>query len=42
MVRTVSGFLRFFTLFALIGAHTAHAQNWQVTDGAARDVGGRA
>jgi len=39
MVRALSGFLRLLVLLALAGAQTAHAQNWQLTDGAARDVG---
>jgi streptogramin lyase len=39
MVRSLSGFLRLLALLALAGAPTAHAQNWQLTNGAARDVG---
>lgn len=39
MDRALSGFLRLLALFALAGAPTAHAQNWQLTNGAARDVG---
>lgn len=39
MHRAFSGFLRLLALFALIGAQTAHAQSWQLTDGGARDIG---
>ncbi|MEX2151308.1 MAG: tectonin domain-containing protein [Steroidobacteraceae bacterium] len=39
MVRAVSGLLRLLALLAMASAQTAHAQNWQRTDGAARDVG---
>ena len=39
MVRALSGILTLLALLALTGAQTAHAQNWQLTDGAARDVG---
>jgi streptogramin lyase len=39
MVRAFSGLLRLLALFAVIGAQTAQAQNWQLTDGGARDIG---
>ncbi|MDP9199388.1 MAG: hypothetical protein M3O07_09275 [Pseudomonadota bacterium] len=39
MVRALSGISGLFALLVLAGAQSAHAQNWQLTDGAARDVG---
>jgi streptogramin lyase len=39
MIRAFSGTFRLFAVLAIIGAQAAHAQEWQLTDGAARDVG---
>lgn len=39
MVRALAGILRLLAVLALVGAQTAHAQNWNRTDGTARDVG---